>query len=55
MFICIVKVFVILKCSIVIVNNCLGNLDNEKIEVIIVVCDEIFEGNYDDNFLFVVW
>lgn len=51
----IVKAFAILKRSTAIANNRLGNLDNEKTEVITAVCDEILEGNYDDNFPLVVW
>ncbi|MCY8692990.1 class II fumarate hydratase [Bacillus spizizenii] len=51
----IVKAFAILKRSTAIANNGLGNLDNEKTEVITAVCDEILEGNYDDNFPLVVW
>ncbi|MCY8484313.1 class II fumarate hydratase [Bacillus atrophaeus] len=51
----IVKAFAILKRSTAIANNRLGNLDNEKTEVITAVCDEILEGDYDDNFPLVVW
>lgn len=51
----IVKAFAILKRSTAIANNCLGNLDSEKTEVITAVCDEILEGKYDDNFPLVVW
>ncbi|MBU5245603.1 class II fumarate hydratase [Bacillus halotolerans] len=51
----IVKAFAILKRSTAIANNRLGNLDNEKTEVITAVCDEILEGKYDDNFPLVVW
>ncbi|MCY9357088.1 class II fumarate hydratase [Bacillus spizizenii] len=51
----IVKAFAILKRSTAIANNRLGNLDSEKTEVITAVCDEILEGNYDDNFPLVVW
>ncbi|MGG1229595.1 class II fumarate hydratase [Bacillus halotolerans] len=51
----IVKAFAILKRSTAIANNRLGNLDNEKTEVITAVCDKILEGDYDDNFPLVVW
>ncbi|MGV4319573.1 class II fumarate hydratase [Bacillus mojavensis] len=51
----IVKAFAILKRSTAIANNRLGNLDSEKTKVITAVCDEILEGNYDDNFPLVVW
>lgn len=50
-----VKAFSILKRSAAKANHRLGNLENEKAEAIVAVCDEILKGKYNDNFPLVVW
>lgn len=51
----IVKAFAILKRSAAIANAKLGNLEEEKSEAIVSVCDEVLKGTYDDQFPLVVW
>lgn len=50
-----VKAFSILKRSAAKANHRLGNLESEKAEAIVAVCDEILKGKYNDNFPLVVW
>jgi fumarate hydratase class II len=50
-----VKAFSILKRSAAKANHRLGNLENEKAEAIVAVCDEILKGKHNDNFPLVVW
>ncbi|MDA7027468.1 class II fumarate hydratase [Bacillus sp. CLL-7-23] len=51
----VVYAFAILKRSAAIANERLGNLEAEKSEVIVSVCDDILKGNYDSHFPLVVW
>lgn len=51
----IICVFVIFKKVVVMINQEVGVLLVDKVEVIVVVCDEILVGKLDDQFLFVVW
>lgn len=51
----IIRAFAILKKSAAITNAELGVLDQEKADVIAKVCDEILEGQHDDQFPLVVW
>lgn len=51
----VIKAFSILKKAAAITNNKLGKLDDEKKNIIVRVCDEIFQGNLDDNFPLSVW
>lgn len=51
----IVYAFAILKRSAAIANERLGNLEAEKSDAIVSVCDEILEGKYDSHFPLVVW
>lgn len=51
----VVKAFAILKRSTALANKRLGNLDAEKAEAIVAVCDDVLKGKYDDNFPLVVW
>ncbi|MCY8410777.1 lyase family protein, partial [Bacillus haynesii] len=51
----IVYAFAILKRSAAIANEKLGNLEAEKREAIVSVCDDILEGKYDSHFPLVVW
>ncbi|MGO4897766.1 class II fumarate hydratase [Bacillus sp. GM2] len=51
----IVYAFAILKRSAAIANEKLGNLEAEKKEAIVSVCDDILEGKYDSHFPLVVW
>jgi len=50
-----VYAFAILKRSAAIANEKLGNLEAEKREAIVSVCDDILEGKYDSHFPLVVW
>lgn len=51
----IIKAFSILKKATAITNNKLGKLDDEKMNIIVEVCDEIFQAKLDDNFPLSVW
>jgi fumarate hydratase class II len=51
----IIHAFAILKKSAAEANHDLGVLDKEKYEMIARVCDEILEGQHDDQFPLVVW
>ncbi|MCY8270460.1 class II fumarate hydratase [Bacillus sonorensis] len=51
----IVYAFAILKRSAAIANERLGNLEAEKSEAIVSVCDDILKGKYDGHFPLVVW
>lgn len=51
----IIRAFAILKKAAALANHKLGKLDDVKTEVIVKVCDEIFQGKLDDNFPLVVW
>lgn len=51
----IIKAFSILKKAAAITNNKLGQLDDERMNIIAKVCDEIYEGQLDNNFPLVVW
>lgn len=51
----IIRAFSILKKAAAITNNKLGKLDKEKMDIISQVCDEIYQGQLDDNFPLVVW
>lgn len=51
----VVNAFAILKRSTAIANERLGNLDAEKAEAIVSVCDDIIKGVYNDHFPLVVW
>ncbi|WP_077211080.1 class II fumarate hydratase [Bacillus dakarensis] len=44
-----------IKKAAAIVNHGLGKLSDSKMKVITAVCDEILQGNYDDQFPLVVW
>ena len=51
----IIIAFAILKKAAAITNAQLGVLNREKSEIIIRVCDEILEGQLDDQFPLVIW
>lgn len=51
----VIRAFSILKKASAITNNRLGKLDDERTNIISKVCDEIYEGKWDDNFPLVVW
>lgn len=51
----IIKAFSILKKAAAITNNKLGKLDDEKKDIIVRVCDEIYGGQLDGNFPLAVW
>ncbi|MEA3316983.1 MAG: class II fumarate hydratase [Bacteroidota bacterium] len=51
----IINAFGYLKKAAAITNNKLGVLDEDKKEIIAKVCDEIIEGELDDQFPLVVW
>jgi len=51
----IIRAFSILKKAAAKVNNKIGKLDNQKMQIISKVCDEIYNGELDDNFPLVVW
>ncbi|NLY46979.1 MAG: class II fumarate hydratase [Tissierella sp.] len=51
----IIRAFSILKKAAAITNYKLGKLDEKRMDIISKVCDEIYEGNLDDNFPLVVW
>lgn len=51
----VVNAFAILKRSTAIANERLGNLESEKAEAIVAVCDDIISGKYDEHFPLVVW
>ncbi len=51
----IIKGFATLKKSAALTNRDLGVLDNHKAELIASVCDEINQGQWDDQFPLVVW
>ena len=51
----IIKAFSILKKAAAITNNKLGKLPDEKRDIIVEVCDEIFQGKLDENFPLSVW
>ena len=50
-----IKAFSVLKKAAAITNNKLGKLDDSKKDIIVKVCDEIFEGKLDENFPLSVW
>ncbi|UYO35139.1 class II fumarate hydratase [Bacillus zhangzhouensis] len=51
----VMNAFAILKRSTAIANERLGNLESEKAEAIVAVCDDIISGKYDEHFPLVVW
>jgi len=51
----IIKAFAILKKAAAIANNKLGKLDDHRKDIIIKVCDEIYEGKLQGNFPLAVW
>jgi len=51
----IIKAFAILKKSAALANAELGVLAQDKAEIISKVCDEILEGQHDDQFPLVIW
>jgi fumarate hydratase, class II len=51
----IIKAFAILKKSAALANAELGVLSQDKAEIIGKVCDEILEGQHDDQFPLVIW
>lgn len=51
----VIRAFSVLKKAAAITNNKLGKLDDAKKDIILKVCDEIFEGNLDENFPLSVW
>jgi fumarate hydratase class II len=51
----IIRAFAILKKAAALVNYDLGKLPGDKKDLICQVCDEILEGNLDDQFPLVVW
>ncbi len=51
----IIRAFAILKKAAALTNAELGALETQKAELISKVCDEILEGNLDDQFPLVVW
>lgn len=55
MFISLIYVLVLIKCVVVKVNEDLGLLFEEKVSVICQVVDEVLVGQYDDEFLLVIW
>lgn len=55
MFILLIYVLVLIKCVVVKVNEDLGLLFEEKLSVICQVADEVLVGQYDDEFLLVIW
>ena len=51
----VVRGFAILKKAAALTNNRLGVLSDEKANLIAAVCDEILDGQHDDQFPLVVW
>lgn len=51
----VIKAFAVLKKGAALSNKQLGNLDQEKADVIIQVTEEILAGKFDDQFPLVVW
>ncbi|NNC95321.1 MAG: class II fumarate hydratase [Chitinophagales bacterium] len=51
----IIRAYAVLKKAAASTNADLGILDKEKAEMIAKVCDEILDGNLDDQFPLVVW
>lgn len=51
----IVRAFAILKKSAALANAELGVLEQDKAKIISQVCDEILEGQHDDQFPLVIW
>lgn len=51
----VIRAFSVLKKAAAITNNKLGKLNDAKKDIILKVCDEIFEGNLDENFPLSVW
>lgn len=51
----VIRAFSILKKAAAKANNRLGKLDDSKMQIISIVCDEINGGKLDDNFPLVVW
>ena len=51
----IIRAFAYLKKAAAITNNELGVLDREKADLIGQVCDEILDGQLDNNFPLVIW
>lgn len=51
----VIRAFSILKKAAAITNNKLGRLDDKRSKIIGQVCDEIHEGELDDDFPLVVW
>src|SRR3954468_932604 len=50
-----IRAFGILKKACAIVNNDLGKLPDDKLELIVQACDEVIEGKLDDHFPLRVW
>ena len=51
----IIRAFAILKKGAAIANNRLGKLDDNRLSLISRACDDILNGELDDNFPLVVW
>ncbi|HZK01391.1 MAG TPA: lyase family protein, partial [Anaerovoracaceae bacterium] len=51
----VIRAFSVLKKAAAITNNSLGKLDDDKKDIIIKVCDDIFDGKLDENFPLSVW
>lgn len=51
----IIRAFAILKKSAALTNAELGVLNQEKADIIAKVCDEILDGQHDDQFPLVIW
>ncbi|MBW3469355.1 class II fumarate hydratase [Arthrospiribacter ruber] len=51
----IIRAFAILKKSAALTNAELGVMDQDKADIIAKVCDEILDGQHDDQFPLVVW
>ncbi|MBK8982833.1 MAG: class II fumarate hydratase [Ignavibacteria bacterium] len=51
----VIKAFAVLKKAAAVTNQKCGVLSEEKMNVIIKVCDEILDGKLDDQFPLVVW
>lgn len=51
----VIRSFALLKKSAALVNQRLGKLESEKADAIIAAADEIFSGNWDEQFPLVVW
>ncbi|AZB44342.1 class II fumarate hydratase [Bacillus sp. FJAT-42376] len=51
----VIYAFAVLKRSAAIANEKLGKLSSEKKDAIVLACDEILEGKWDDQFPLAVW